>query len=138
LAIAGWAGDAAFLRAALAPHELKWLELINAVDVATLAPKLRHNLPDWIAQPLQTQLGEEAFWALVASLDASAPLDLRVNALNTKREAAQAALAAAGIEAVPTPYSPWGLRVQGRPCRSCRYSRAAKSRCKTKAASCWP
>ena len=115
LAIAGWAGDAAFLRAALAPHELKWLEQIKAVDVVALAPKLRHNLPDWIAQPLQTQLGEQAFWALVASLDASAPLDLRVNVLKTKREAAQAALAAAGIEAVPTPYSPWGLRVQGRP-----------------------
>jgi 16S rRNA (cytosine967-C5)-methyltransferase len=51
----------------------------------------------------------------VASLDETAPLDLRVNVLKTKREAAQAALAAAGIEAVPTPYSPWGLRVQGRP-----------------------
>ena len=61
------------------------------------------------------QLGEEGFWALVASLDAPAPLDLRVNALKTKRDAAQAALAAAGIEAVPTPYSPWGLRIQGRP-----------------------
>ena len=27
----------------------------------------------------------------------------------------QAALAASGIEATPTPYSPWGLRVQGKP-----------------------
>ena len=115
LAIAGWSGDAGFLRAALAPHELKWLEQIQAVDRSTLAPKLRHNLPDWIAQPLQAQLGEEGFWALVASLDEPAPLDLRVNVLKTKREAAQAALAAAGIQALPTPYSPWGLRVQGRP-----------------------
>jgi 16S rRNA (cytosine967-C5)-methyltransferase len=115
LAIVGWAGDAAFLRAALAPHELKWLEQVQAVDRATLAPKLRHNLPDWIAQPLQAQLGDEGFWALVASLDAAAPLDLRVNSLKTKREAAQSALAAAGIEAALTPYSPWGLRVLGRP-----------------------
>jgi len=115
LAIVGWMGDAAFLRAALEAHEQKWLAQVQAVDRSTLAPKLRHNLPDWIAQPLQAQLGDAGFWALVASLDAVAPLDLRVNLMKTKREAAQLALAAAGIEAAVTPYSPWGLRVQGRP-----------------------
>lgn len=115
LAILGWAGDAAFLRAALATHEQTWLQQVQAIDRATLAPKLRHNLPDWIAQPLQAQLGDEGFWALVASLDGVAPLDLRVNTHKTKRETALATLAEAGIEAVPTPYSPWGLRVQGRP-----------------------
>ena len=115
LAILGWAGDAAFLRAALEAHELKWLQQAELVDRSTLAPKLRHNLPDWIAQPLQTQLGDEGFWALVASLDEPAPLDLRVNMFKGKRDAAQAALAAAGIEALPTPYSPWGLRIHGRP-----------------------
>ena len=115
LAILGWAGDAAFLRAALEVHEQKWLLQAEAVERNTLAPKLRHNLPDWIAQPLQAQLGEEGFWALVASLDEPAPLDLRVNTFKGKRDAAQAALAAAGIEALPTPYSPWGLRIHGRP-----------------------
>lgn len=115
LAMLGWAGDAAFLRAALAAHEQTWLQQVLAIDRATLAPKLRHNLPDWIAQPLQAQLGDEGFWALVASLDGVAPLDLRVNIHKTKREAALTALAEAGIEALPTPYSPWGLRVQGRP-----------------------
>ncbi len=115
LAILGWAGDAAFLRAALEVHEQKWLAQVLLIDRSALAPKLRHNLPDWIAQPLQTQLGDEGFWAMVASLDEAAPLDLRVNTLKTKREAAQAALAAAGIEAAMTPYSPWGLRIHGRP-----------------------
>ncbi len=115
LAVLGWAGDASFLQAALAPDEKTWLARVQAVDLATLAPKLRHNLPDWIAQPLQAQLGEDGFWALVASLDRIAPLDLRVNTFKSKREAAQAALAAAGIDAQPTPYSPWGLRVQGKP-----------------------
>ena len=114
-AILGWAGDGAFLKAALELHEQKWQAQALAIDRSALAPKLRHNLPDWIAQPLQVQLGDEGFWALVASLDAAAPLDLRVNTFKTKREAAQAALAAAGIEAAPTPYSPWGLRIHGRP-----------------------
>ena len=114
-AILGWAGDGAFLKAALELHEQKWQAQALAIDRSALAPKLRHNLPDWIAQPLQLQLGDEGFWALVASLDEAAPLDLRVNTFKTKREAAQAALAAAGIDAALTPYSPWGLRIHGRP-----------------------
>ncbi|HVK32372.1 MAG TPA: SAM-dependent methyltransferase, partial [Burkholderiaceae bacterium] len=57
-AILGWAGDAAFLKAALSPDEQAWLARAQAVDRQALAPKLRHNLPDWIAQPLQAQLGD--------------------------------------------------------------------------------
>ncbi len=52
---------------------------------------------------------------MAASLLAPAPLDLRVNTLNAKREAVIEELAAAGIAAEPTPYSPWGLRVQDKP-----------------------
>ena len=115
LAILGWAGDAAFLKAALSVDEQAWLARVQAIDPASLAPKLRHNLPDWISQPLLAQLGEEGFWALVASLDESAPLDLRVNILKARREPVQAALAAAGIDARQTPYSPWGLRIAGKP-----------------------
>ena len=43
-----------------------------------------------------------------------APLDLRVNLLKATREEARAALAAEGLEATPTPHSPWGLRIEGR------------------------
>lgn len=115
LTLLGWAGDAAFLRFAITPEEQAWLDKAQAIDLSTLAPKLRHNLPDWIAQPLQAQLGEDGFWALVGSLDQPAPLDLRVNTLKAKRAAVQEALAQQAIDAQPTPYSPWGLRVQGKP-----------------------
>jgi 16S rRNA (cytosine967-C5)-methyltransferase len=114
LAILGWQGNAAFLRGALGPQEIEWLDHVSSIDRASLAPKLRHNLPDWIAQPLQAQLGDE-FWALAASLNEPAPLDLRVNVLKAKREEVQAALASADIDAHPTRYSPWALRVQGKP-----------------------
>ena len=43
-----------------------------------------------------------------------APLDLRVNLLKATREEARAALAAEGLDATPTPHSPWGLRIEGR------------------------
>jgi 16S rRNA (cytosine967-C5)-methyltransferase len=51
----------------------------------------------------------------VESLNKGAGLDLRVNDFKAKRADVQKELAAAGIKAVPTPYSPWGLRIAGRP-----------------------
>lgn len=111
----GWQGGEALLRAALTPPEREWLDRARSIDVATLPEKLRHNLPDWVAGPLKAALGEAGFWPLVESLEQPAPLDLRVNALRAKRDEVRAALAEAGIEAEPTPYSPWGLRVQGKP-----------------------
>jgi 16S rRNA (cytosine967-C5)-methyltransferase len=74
----------------------------------------RHNLPDWLVQPLKDQLGAD-FWPLAESLNQGAGLDLRVNALNAKRADVQKELAQAGIKALPTPYSPWGLRIAGKP-----------------------
>jgi 16S rRNA (cytosine967-C5)-methyltransferase len=112
LLLLGWQGGE--LRV-LSPQEAEWLARVRAVDPAGLPDKLRHNLPDWLAQPLRQALGEEEFGALAASLDAPAALDLRSNAWRVKREDLQAELAAAGIDAVPTPYSPWGLRVAGKP-----------------------
>lgn len=114
LAILGWQGSDAYLRGGLATHESEWAGRARGVDVKTLPEKLRHNLPDWLANPLQATLGEQ-FWPLVESLNQSAPLDLRVNAMKAKREDVLAALQAAGIEARVTPYSPWGLRIDGKP-----------------------
>lgn len=114
LAILGFAGPRTLLQAALHPAEKTWLQECDAVQTADLLPQHRHNLPQWLAEALQAQVGEQ-FDALAASLLASAPLDLRVNTLNAKREAVQQELAAAGIAATITPYSPWGLRVDDKP-----------------------
>ena len=115
LAILGWQGAAGALRGALGPREQQWLEQVNAIDRQALPEKLRHNLPDWLAGALREQLPQEDFWPLVQSLAEPAPLDLRVNLLKARREEVQRALADAGIAAEATPYSPWGLRVQGKP-----------------------
>jgi 16S rRNA (cytosine967-C5)-methyltransferase len=115
LAILGWQGSDDFLRSALEPHERDWLAHCRAADPATLPDKLRHNLPDWLAGALRQQLPDAEFWPLADALLQPAPLDLRVNTFKAKREAVQCELADAGIDARPTPYSPWGLRVQGKP-----------------------
>jgi 16S rRNA (cytosine967-C5)-methyltransferase len=114
LAILAWQGSDTFLRGALGAHEQQWLAEVQAIDRSTLAEKLRHNLPDWLAALLQAQIGDD-FWPLVQALDQPAPLDLRVNPIKAKRDEVQKALADAGIVAEPTPFSPWGLRVQGKP-----------------------
>ena len=114
LALLGWQGNEGFLRGALTPPEQAWLAEVQKIDRASLPEKLRHNLPDWLANPLRESLGD-GFWPLVEALAQPAPLDLRVNTLKARREDVQRALAEAGIEAVPTPHSPWGLRIEGKP-----------------------
>jgi 16S rRNA (cytosine967-C5)-methyltransferase len=114
LAILGFHGPRDFLRSALTEQEKQWLDACDAVKPSDLMERHRHNLPDWLVQPLKEQLGD-GFWPLAESLNEPAPLDLRVNTLTDKREDVRKELKLAGIDAQPTPYSPWGLRVQDKP-----------------------
>jgi 16S rRNA (cytosine967-C5)-methyltransferase len=114
LALLGFAGPREFLKAALTEQEKAWLDNCDAVDPASLSERHRHNLPEWLAQPLKAQLGDD-FWPLVEALNQIAPLDLRVNTLTDKRDDVRQELALAGIPAQPTPHSPWGLRIDGKP-----------------------
>ncbi len=115
LVLLAWQGDAALLAAAIDGDEAAWRARTLAFDPATLPDKLRHNLPDWLAGALREQLDAPTFSALSDALLQPAPLDLRVNPLKARRDAVQRELRDAGIDAQPTPYSPWGLRVQGKP-----------------------
>ena len=114
LAILGWQGNEGFLRAALSEPEQQWLAQVQAVDRRALPEKLRHNLPEWLAERLKLALGDD-FWPFVEAMSTGAPLDLRVNTFKAKRDEVRAALAAAGVQAEPTPFSPIGLRIQGKP-----------------------
>ena len=115
LSLLAWQGSEVFLRGALSEQEQRWLDQVATIDRTALAPKLRHNLPEWLAEPLLKRLGHEGFDALVESMSQAAPLDLRVNALKFKREEAQEQLAKNGIATEITPFSPWGLRAEGKP-----------------------
>ena len=67
---------------------------------------VRLEVPDWLVSRIEP--GE-----LRALLEPAA-LDLRVNLLKATRDEARAALAAEGLNAIPTPHSAWGLRIEGR------------------------
>ncbi len=85
----------------------------HTLDHPDMPEPVRLELPDWIVPRLAARFGA-ALAAEAAALTGPAPLDLRVNLLKTDREAARAALAVEGVESVPTPISPWGLRIATR------------------------
>lgn len=114
LAILGFAGPRDFVKSALNDTEKKWLDMCDSIQPGDLMSQHIHNLPDWLARPLKEQLGDE-FDALAKSFLEPGTLDLRVNDLNEKRTEVQKELTAAGIACEPTPFSPWGLRLQGKP-----------------------
>jgi 16S rRNA (cytosine967-C5)-methyltransferase len=114
MAILGFHGPRDFLMSALGEQEKAWLAQCDSIKTSDLLERHRHNLPEWLVEPLKQQLGGE-FWALVESLNQPAPLDLRVNTLNDKRADVQKELKLAGLDASETPYSPWGLRLDSKP-----------------------
>ncbi len=114
LAILGFAAPRDFLLGALTEVERDWLQRCDKVKTADLLELHRHNLPQWLVEPLKEQLGDD-FWPLVESLNQPAGLDLRVNILKDKRAEVQKELARAAVKTVATPYSPWGLRTVGKP-----------------------
>jgi 16S rRNA (cytosine967-C5)-methyltransferase len=85
----------------------------RGLEHRNMSEPVRLELPDWALPGFRARFGprlaEEA-----AAMAMPAPLDIRANLLKTTRESARTALAAEGIEAEPTPFSPWGLRVPDR------------------------
>ncbi|WP_375461509.1 RsmB/NOP family class I SAM-dependent RNA methyltransferase [uncultured Enterovirga sp.] len=69
---------------------------------------VRADIPDWIAPSVARTFGDDMV-AEAAALATRAPLDLRVNTLRSDRDAVAAELA--HLSAVPTPWSPSGLRL---------------------------
>ncbi len=88
---------------------------IKAVNTDDLPLPVQAELPDWVVEKLLSYTAEADILALGRGLASPAPLDLRVNTLRAKRDDVLATLAASGIVATPTPYSPHGLRIEGRP-----------------------
>lgn len=70
--------------------------------------------PAWAYPQLKEHFGA-ALQAEMRAMLLPAPLDIRINPVKTTREAVLENLKAEGIKAAATPFSPLGIRVQGRP-----------------------
>jgi 16S rRNA (cytosine967-C5)-methyltransferase len=108
--IAGYSGRE--LGALCSSDETQWLN--NTRAQGTLPLSVEADLPQWVIDRLPEH--DETFVrALGRALQESAPLDLRVNTLRANRDEVLARLNAEGIAAAPTPLSPIGIRLQGKP-----------------------
>ena len=82
---------------------------LAAANLAAAPPWVAGDYPEWLDSHFARVFGEERA-AELGALAARAPLDLRVNALKADRDKAAAALS--GLQAVPTRWSPVGLRIR--------------------------
>ncbi len=103
------------VRAVLDPGELAWLDRIAQIEELSMPLEVRGSLPDWLYERMKDLPDLEN---LVAALNQGAPLDIRVNPLKAERDEMLADLTrgnAVRHAPVATPYSPWGIRLTGRP-----------------------
>ena len=99
----------------LAEGEDEWLKRIKAAPADALPAAVQADFPDWLMERLSAFMPPAEILALARGMQQAAPLDLRVNTLLAGREEVLRSLAADGIEAAPTPYSPLGVRLKGKP-----------------------
>jgi len=105
-AIAALADGSRFAPSPLSAHERARLA---GGDLAGAPAWVAGDYPQWLDSYLQRSFGEDRA-AECAALASRAPLDLRVNTLKADRAAAARALA--HLEAAPTRWSPFGLRIR--------------------------
>lgn len=106
------------LEPVLRESEGKWLAEAKAVKREDMPPAVRCDLPDWLYDALLAQYGEAETEILAAALNQPAPLDLRINPAKAERAAVIESLAFNGIVGAPTPFSPLGIRLAGKPALS--------------------
>jgi 16S rRNA (cytosine967-C5)-methyltransferase len=88
---------------------------VRAARSEAFPAAVRADLPDWLWERLSALHGEQEAMRIAQGLLNPAPLDLRVNLAKMDRDTALARLQAARIEGAPTPHSPAGLRLAGKP-----------------------
>ncbi len=87
-------------------------ERLGAASLEDAPPHIAGDYPEWLDPSFAAIFGE-ARAEEGAALAARAPLDLRVNLLNSDRDEVSAELAEFNPE--PTGWSPWGLRIRVAP-----------------------
>jgi len=92
-----------------------WLRTFKSRMHNVLPPAVAHDVPDWLWDKLGAAYGDETRSLLAHAWLSPAPMDLRANTMKIARDAAVSALAAEGFDVSPTPFSPLGIRVSGRP-----------------------
>ena len=97
---------------ALEDNDVALATRLKSAQTSSFSEAVQADLPDWLWQRLTAQYGSADAMAIARGLLSPAPLDLRVNLAKLSR---QEALARLNLEAAPTPHSPAGIRLKGKP-----------------------
>lgn len=103
------------LASLISEPEAKWLSEIKAIKPDAFPLSIQAEFPVWLVEKLQHFMPDADILDLGLSLQKSAPLDLRVNTILSKRSEVLEMLEQEGINAQATPYSPCGIRLAGKP-----------------------
>lgn len=103
------------LEAALSQRDADWLAGLKARPEPLLTLAEQTDLPDWLVDRLGALMPEAELLALTRALNQPAPLDLRVNAQKTNRDAVLAHLETERIAATACPFAPEAIRLAGKP-----------------------
>lgn len=95
--------------------DLPLLERARAARAEDFSAAVQADLPDWLWERLVAQDGLDEARAIAQGLLEAAPMDLRANAVKTSRDDAVNQLRSAGLACEPTPCSPAGIRLAGKP-----------------------
>lgn len=97
------------------PKDVALLERAQAAKTEEQSPAVQADLPDWLWAKLIEQYGDQEAHAIAQGLLGPAPMDLRANLVKRSRDDALGGLRETGIECKPTPFSPTGIRLAGKP-----------------------
>ncbi len=100
------------LQGALRDEDVQVVAKAKAFDLRQLPAPEQLDLPDWLWQRLEALYGADEARNIAQGLLNTAPLDLRVNLAKVSRDEAMQRLE---LQGAPTPWSPAGIRVKGRP-----------------------
>jgi 16S rRNA (cytosine967-C5)-methyltransferase len=103
------------LEGLLTAEELALVARAKAARLENMPPAVRADLPEWLWSQLAAERGEADAMRIAQGMLNGAPLDLRANLARTSRDAVLETLARDGLKGSPTPYSPAGIRVDGKP-----------------------
>ncbi len=95
----------------LTDEEKDWSRKLT--DHAAMPVSVQVECPEWAEEKLRAVFGD-AFEDELRGMIDPAPLDLRVNTIKGTREKAGDMLRAQEVQTAETPYSPFGLRVEGK------------------------
>lgn len=119
MALACWARFGGYNLREMAPllkrDEETWLGQVKSLRMEDLPLPVQAELPEWVAEKLRATMADADILAVGRAMQQPAPLDLRVNTLLSSRDEVLQGLRLEGVDAQPTPWSPIGVRVQGRP-----------------------